>query len=638
MIRLMKLLPGRFRDRIRITLEIAILTKTQIPKYEALSYVWGPKENPVQISIKTNMTGPRSSPRTRKRAKIENDEYSTLSVTQNLGIALRHIRRKDEARILWIDAICVDQRNTRERGHQVARMADVYSLASRVVVWLGPETGDSALAIRTIDEVGSQLEVDWRSGEITSDLSGEIDWPDVVWDAIANLLNRSWFERLWVFQEVRLANTVDVLCGELLVSWETFRRAIRLIDSEAPYLVSTRVIGRAHELCDYVEHSRLSLADALYATRHCVCSDQRDKIYAILSLIWEDHKRGLVPDYSKTTEEVYQDVFIHHLENVGSLSLLRHCEMRKGDTSKPSWVPDWTVMRTCAEILLVDPDLASKAQARYTSPGVLAAKGVHVATIKSVVGLPPDPMSMYDTELEDMMRGLILTTFGSEFPDCSDNVDALYRTLCCNLFAERYIPPNSSLPEFEQCRKYVFEVTQTAERTVSKDSRRSNYFGFVRVAITGRVLFTTCDGAMGLAPRVAMPGDEVCVLLGCRTPLILRPNAAECYQVVGECYIDGYMDGAALLGPLSSEWRYVKRSDIDGWCYALVNAVTENIQIEDPRLGPLPAGWRVLRHAQEAIANLYVNNDTGEETFFDPRLTPEALKARGVDIKEFKLV
>lgn len=155
-----------------------------------------------------------------------------------------------------------------------------------------------------------------------------------------------------------------------------------------------------------------------------------------------------------------------------------------------------------------------------------------------------------------------------------------------------------------------------------------------------RVLFTTYDGAIGLAPRVAMPGDEVCVILGCEAPLILRPNTAGCYQVVGECYIDGYMEGAALLGPLSSEWRGVLRlvSGFNGRWAAFVNAVTGNIQIEDPRVGPLPAEWRVRSHAKEAAVNLYVNNDTGEKTFFDPRMTPDALKARGVDIKEFKLV
>ena len=183
-------------------------------------------------------------------------------------------------------------------------------------------------------------------------------------------------------------------------------------------------------------------------------------------------------------------------------------------------------------------------------------------------------------------------------------------------------------------------MTQTAERIVSKDSPLSHYLGSVRADITGRVLFTTNDGAIGLAPRVAMPGDEVCVLFGCETPLILRPNTAGCYQVVGECYIDGYMEGAAFLGPLSSEWRYVRRPVpcVDGWWDTFFNAVTGNSQIEHPRLGPLPAGWRVRRHAGEAAYNLYVNTNTGEEIRFDPRLTPDVLKARGVDIEEFKLV
>ncbi|KAL2037799.1 hypothetical protein N7G274_009524 [Stereocaulon virgatum] len=638
-IRLMKLLPGRFRDRIRITLETATFTKTQTPQYEALSYVWGSKENPVQLSIKTEMTGWRSAPRTRERAKIEHVQYSTLSVTRNLGIAVRHLRRKDEARILWIDAICVDQRNIKERGHQVARMADVYSLASRVVVWLGPETGDSALAIRNIDGLGSQLEVDWHTYVITSNPNGEINWPDVPWNAIIDLLNRSWFERLWVFQEVRLANTADVLCGDQLVSWEAFRRAVLLSYMRPRPLTSQKVFQLALALCSYVKQYRLTLKGALYDTRHCVCSDPRDRIYAILSLVSEHQKRGLVPDYSKTTEEVFQDVILHEFENLGFLSLLTHCEMRKGATSKPSWVPDWTAKRECVLKIRVLASSTCQAQARYICPGVLAAKGVHVTSIKSIVDLP-DLTSMANTEREESMRGLILTTFGSELPGCNDNVDALCRTLCCDLFAERSLPRGPAVPEFVQCRKYVLEVTQTSTNTLSIDSPPFYYMKLVRKAITGRVLFITNDGLIGLAPRVAMPGDEVCVIFGCSTPLVLRPNTAGCYQVVGECYGDGYMDGAALLGPLSSEWRFRARSvsGIDGRWGAFFNAVTGNIQVEDPRLGPLPAGWRVGKHAKEAVYNLYENTDTGEQTCLDPRTTPDALKARGVDIKEFKLV
>ena len=67
-------------------------------------------------------------------------------MTRNLAEALQYLRYENRPCVLWIDAICVDQNNIPERGHQVVRMAAIYPQASRVVVWLGPERDDSALA------------------------------------------------------------------------------------------------------------------------------------------------------------------------------------------------------------------------------------------------------------------------------------------------------------------------------------------------------------------------------------------------------------------------------------------------------------------------------------------------------------
>ena len=153
-------------------------------------------------------------------------------------------------------------------------------------------------------------------------------------------------------------------------------------------------------------------------------------------------------------------------------------------------------------------------------------------------------------------------------------------------------------------------------------------------------MFTTDDGYIGLAPIAAKPGDKVCVLLGCRTPLILRPCGDEYHKVVGECYIDDFMDGAACLGPLPSKWQLTNRyfEEYSTHYYAFLDDHTGEFQIEDPRLGPLPAGWYIGDHKRKDAWNLYANDETGEETFFDPRMTPEALTARGVEIREFQLM
>ena len=116
------------------------LTADNPPLYEALSYTWGSADNSVEIKVASS---------------------KTITVTQNLANALPYLRYADRPRFLWIDAICIDQQNLKERGHQVERMADIYRLADRVVPWLGLEENDSTYALEIMRDLSSTIEVDW---------------------------------------------------------------------------------------------------------------------------------------------------------------------------------------------------------------------------------------------------------------------------------------------------------------------------------------------------------------------------------------------------------------------------------------------------------------------------------------------
>jgi hypothetical protein len=110
-------------------------------QYEALSYAWGTSDNSRIIWI----------------------EFETLSievqVTQNLHAALIRLRNPYFERNLWIDALCINQEDDGEKAHQVGAMARIYGLAQRVVVWLGEERDDSALAFQTLRELASESQV-----------------------------------------------------------------------------------------------------------------------------------------------------------------------------------------------------------------------------------------------------------------------------------------------------------------------------------------------------------------------------------------------------------------------------------------------------------------------------------------------
>lgn len=113
-IRLLTLLPGRPESELHAHLACVPLSKTQIPVYEAVSYTWDSTVHPGHICI-----GSCDQP--------------MLTITKNLEAALLRLRHKSKPRVLWIDAICVNQQDLVERSQQVKRMADVYTLAVRVI-------------------------------------------------------------------------------------------------------------------------------------------------------------------------------------------------------------------------------------------------------------------------------------------------------------------------------------------------------------------------------------------------------------------------------------------------------------------------------------------------------------------------
>ena len=98
-----------------------------------------------------------------------------------------------------------------------------------------------------------------------------------------------------------------------------------------------------------------------------------------------------------------------------------------------------------------------------------------------------------------------------------------------------------------------------SENKVSRDLVRKNrlYNEAVSNRSSGRCLFRTETDEIGLAPIASGAGDQVYVLLGCDSLLVLRPTTAEHYKVIDECYMHGLMDSAAFLGQLPEGWRYV---------------------------------------------------------------------------------
>lgn len=130
-IRLLELYPGDADDNINCTLRQTELENA--PKYEAISYAWGDPANKIDVIC----------------------DGKIIMVTQNLKAALLRFKLKDRSRIVWADAICINQNDNVEKGSQVKLMKGIYGNATRVCVWLGYATVQMEPIFELIDKIVS---------------------------------------------------------------------------------------------------------------------------------------------------------------------------------------------------------------------------------------------------------------------------------------------------------------------------------------------------------------------------------------------------------------------------------------------------------------------------------------------------
>ncbi|OTB01578.1 hypothetical protein M426DRAFT_63793, partial [Hypoxylon sp. CI-4A] len=145
----------------RIRLQTRTVELGKYPPFHALSYAWG--DEPPTYEILLNG----------KPFPIRKNLYDALCDQSHL------FPMKSMWNNFWIDAICINQEDDRERNHQVDMMSDIFSLADSVIAWLGPESEDSNLALDTL-----------TTRRFAQDRS-----------AILAFFKRPYWLRMWVIQE-----------------------------------------------------------------------------------------------------------------------------------------------------------------------------------------------------------------------------------------------------------------------------------------------------------------------------------------------------------------------------------------------------------------------------------------------------
>ncbi|KAL8816680.1 MAG: hypothetical protein Q9223_004347 [Gallowayella weberi] len=646
-IRILTLQPGIFESEITVNLCPVTLNTNELPIYEALSYTWGSPHLTCHVLVDS-----------------EHDRRM-LSITENLHTALRHLRHPKQPRDIWADAVCINQSDVRERNQQVARMADIYEAAMKVLVWLGPEADGSTMAIENLVTLASKIKVDWTHYTITAarvgdggsewlDLERHAPFDDETWVSIVQLLNRPWFTRLWIWQEVFLAvKGAEVVCGFTSMTWEDFRKAILCLWRRRKPDRIQRLHGtlsRAWQISNM--NDQPSLRTVLRRTKDAQCSDQRDRIYGVLNLVKEQERLGIQPDYGKSVYEVFRDLMTVSIFEYGDLTLLTCCELQDERNSMPSWVPNWSTSRKSKEIWGARACWNSLPQAKYNDgEAFLTVTGYHAdVIIKSKEILTATSSTLAAPERVPRLR----ETYGAlkgltkwlrnEIPDGFDEKsEAICRTLCCNEFSDRYEPLNTKHLDFQRTLKRFLVLSDPEEESSDenlKEEESAMLLDAFYVNSVSRSFIITKEERVGLAPNTSNPGDCIAVLLGCQSPIVLRSQNNADFRVLGECYVHGLMTGEAFFGPLPDNWQRVARYDestLSNWD-AFIDREKGAWQFQDPRMGPLPDGWVEEEHSMQNIYARFRNVKEGWASIYDPRMMLGDLRARGITLQDFTLV
>lgn len=666
-LRLVNLLPGPFDTDIQVEILHTKLSEEYQPDYDALSYVWGSTEDPETIAVayRNGLGEPGRARQSRSTSVPEsssrtgdNPVHEVLLVTQNLSTALRYLRRPSTERVIWIDAICINQDDIQERSIEIARMGLIYKKARRVIVWLGPPAENSTLAFDTIRTIGRDVKSDFKlhqllvvRGSPTFRIQHDPDAlaaKETEWKSIQDLLYRKWFTRLWIYQEIMMSKEAVVTAGFSELPWFTFLSALYWTFRQPARIPSLSSIFDTEYNDKYVKPILRSTTvtidtiDFVQFSRHASCADPKDRIYSMLNLMSLDaHRRslGIIPDYSKTKEQVYHNFVQRYLLIVKSLRVLQLCELQKLSPNLPSWIPDLSVPRSTAGINDVHASGRSEYRAYFSAAGkCLHLVGVAGGTIEYVGQSIPDAAAL--SVVISICRAWNLPNIGKAYNGGGSVLDGLAKTLICGEMKEDRIPNAGDVPTLEEGRKAISSLFYEGPT----DSPDSKYAILMRRMLRGRTFCNTTDGLFGAFPSSARTGDQICVALGSKTPLLLRPvpDKKDYYRLVGECYVAGLMDGQAFLGSLPGSWKFGQVNKSRNRVY--VDGSGKSTLI-DPRLGELSQGWEI-RYPGGTEADdqgtttdfEFENKASREVTWADPRLTKDSLVERGLDTKEFILI
>lgn len=557
--------------------------------FTALSYVWGPPDFEISFQL--------------------GDSQSIL-ITKTLSSALHHMRAKDKSVWLWIDQICINQRDISEKEHQIPLMGMIYSHATNVLIWLGDEGNDDvSLAFETLHTIRARLQLsDEKISEADFERLALPDPSNVAWWEVKQLFRRPWFTRLWTIQEVILPRTdVCVKCGKATVPWGDLAEWCATLNSCGllRWLTANTGIDYLHAKgvrpADLKPASgggtitRLDASRYLYAqgiqslltilvdTRYAQAWESKDKVYGILGLVDVD----IVPKYAKNVTA--RQVYFEACTKVPPEEWFRllHCVDHEAPV-RPTWVPEWNVPRVTKSIGYTnmswaiyaaggkrsDPERGFKypfvvpVEIDMTSQSMIVSGKIFdaVTVLGDTVTLPVIDIDNATEGNHAWASNIDIAKRCEQYPSGGTVFDAFWQTLVAgsdasgrekapqdyseifSLIIDSTTGNMPSLPgqTYSPRRKKGFFTLDSLRSRKPAKTLDDLRISFT-AALKNRRFAVTESGYFGLVPRGTVHGDQVCVLEGINVPFVLREaEGDDNFELVGECYVHGIMQGEVM--------------------------------------------------------------------------------------------
>ncbi|EXK84027.1 hypothetical protein FOQG_11759 [Fusarium oxysporum f. sp. raphani 54005] len=554
-IRVLFIQPGVNEDTLVASFELLDLNAANI-RFEAISYQWsecGGQKAPMRLG------------------------GEQMSINAYLRSILLHLRREQHIRVVWADALCINQSDHAERLQQVSIMQKIYSQAFRVIGFVGKDYTHASMcfnAIKALTSAWFEVRKSFGQDDSTASTPGNI-YGRVMNEAsmgrIVEVFQSGYWKRLWVVQELVSSRRAIIRWGDAEMSWTLLGLATTLIRNNKSLMTMFNRIDKSKKSPGPFQGSpdaRTGLMNAYLMYRMSSTQFRGDSM-SFLDAFRVDTRGQDARLYLQTiacsqmgyTVASFTGSIKLMMNPLEILSAIRHTSLLYPDF--PTWIPRWHVKP------IRSIGISHRASMKFDASAGWKPK-------------PPAKLVWKRNERHLILQGFVLASVTSAhrvFPTAStkDRLSRHKKLKTHNTGLNNWLNVHVRSHDDIQARlpliltagqdwygNILKEQNSIDEHTASFvkwsqgyfrnakpcDEEAVRYGQAVNNVCRDRQIFTATNCLLGLGPNLLRKGDLVCVVAGGPVPYILRPLGDDTFYFVGECYVAGYMFGEAV-----AEWR-----------------------------------------------------------------------------------